>query len=127
MRKLVDCTWTRQDHEGLSQRNRSFLQQTEAGRKQLRAFASAPLLMDARKTKVTGEEGAIKINQLRLEVMSAETQKPIFVVRAYHDKPNPEQLDPEQKGSKKRRVVEEIRVLDVKIPKEMEMYPLTLF
>ena len=36
---------------------------------------------------MTGEVGANKINQLRLERLSAETQKPIVVLRAYHDKP----------------------------------------
>ena len=41
---------------------------------------------------------ALEAYQLRLEKLSAETQKPIVVVRAYHDKPNTEagrQMKPE--------------------------------
>ena len=37
---------------------------------------------------MTGEVGANTVNKMRLERLSAETQKPILVVRAYHDKPN---------------------------------------
>ena len=53
----------------------------------MKKFDSAPLLMDGRQDRVTGEVGANRINQLRLERLSAETQKPIVVMRAYHDKP----------------------------------------
>ena len=54
----------------------------------MKKFDSAPLLMDGRQDRVTGEVGANKINQLKLERLSAETQKPIVVLRAYHDKPD---------------------------------------
>ena len=50
-------------------------------------FDAAPLLMDGREDRVTGEVGANKINQLRLERLSAQTRKPIVTMRAYHDKP----------------------------------------
>ena len=86
-RGMADCKWTREDHAWLSRRNRSILRQTEEGREELRKFKNAPLLMDGRKTRVTGEVGANKMNQLKLESLSAETQRPILVLRAYHDKP----------------------------------------
>ena len=57
-RGMADCKWTREDHAWLSRRNRSILQQTEEGREELRKFKNAPLLMDGRKTRVTGEVGA---------------------------------------------------------------------
>ena len=66
-RGMGDCTWTRDDHVWLSQRNRSVLQQTEAGREELRKFETAPLLMDGRQDRVTGEIGAKKINLFELE------------------------------------------------------------
>ena len=86
-RGMADCTWTQADHAWLSRRNRSALQQTREGRDDLREFDAAPLLMDGRKDQVTGAVGAIKVNQLRLEQLSAETGKPIVPMRAYHDKP----------------------------------------
>ena len=85
---MADCTWEQKDHVWLSRRNRSVLQQTPEGRDALRNFEQAPLLMDGRKDRVTGEVGADQINRLRLERLSAETGKPIAVARAYHDKPN---------------------------------------
>ena len=87
-RGMVDCTWTRAEHVWLSRRNRSMLQQTPEGREELRTFDSAPLLVDGRKDRVTGEVGANQINKLRLERLSAETNKPIALLRALHDKPN---------------------------------------
>ncbi|HIE69732.1 MAG TPA: hypothetical protein EYP98_05930, partial [Planctomycetes bacterium] len=100
-RGMADCTWTQSEHAWLSRRNRAVLQQTPEGRAELRKFDAAPLLMDGRKDRVTGEVGADKINQLRLERLSAETGKPIAVMRAYHDKPKtaagrkmkPEEMD----------------------------------
>ena len=87
-RGLADCSWKPADHAWLSQRNRSVLQQTAEGREQLREFENAPLLMDGRQDRVTGEVGAIRINQLKLEQLSARTGKPIAALCAYHDKPN---------------------------------------
>jgi len=87
-RGMADCTWTQAEHAWLSRRNRTLLQQTPEGRAELKRFDTAPLLMDGRKDRVTGEVGANKINQLRLERLSAQTQKPIAVLRALHDKPN---------------------------------------
>ena len=77
------------------------MQQTPEGREELRKFDGAPLLMDGRVDRVTGEVGANRINALRLERLSAETRKPIVALRAYHDKPktdegrrmNPEKMD----------------------------------
>ena len=86
-RGMADCTWEQCEHAWLSRRNRSHLQQTPQGREELRKFDAAPLLMDGRKDRVTGEVGANKINQLRLERLSAEKRKPIVPMRAYHDKP----------------------------------------
>ena len=54
----------------------------------MKRFETAPLLMDGRKDRVTGEVGANKINKLRLERLSAETRKPIAVLRALHDRPH---------------------------------------
>ena len=84
---MADCTWTLDDHDWLSRRNRSRLQQTPEGREELRRFDTAPLLMDGRVTRVTGEIGANRINLHRLEELSASTGKPICVLKAYHDKP----------------------------------------
>jgi PIF1 helicase. len=100
-RGMADCTWEQQEHAWLSRRNRSVLQQTQEGRQELRKFDNAPLLMDGRQDRVTGEVGANRINQLRLERLSAESQKPIAVMRAYYDRPdteegkriNPEKMD----------------------------------
>ena len=86
-RGMADCAWSQGEHAWLSRRNRTILQQTEEGRAELKKFDGAPLLMDGRVDRVTGEVGANKINQLRLERLSAESQKPIAVLRAYHDKP----------------------------------------
>ena len=89
-RGMADCTWTQAEHAWLSQRNRSVVQQTPEGRASLKSFETAPLLMDGRKDRVTGEVGANKINKLRLERLSAETRKPIAVLRALHDRPHTE-------------------------------------
>ena len=84
-RGMADCTWTKEDHAWLEKRNRTLLQQTREGLEELKTFEDAPLLMDGRKDRVTGEVGAIRINQLRLERLSAKTQKPIAVLEAFHD------------------------------------------
>ena len=106
-RGMADCDpekFTKEDHQWLSRRNRSLLQQTEAGREQLRRFDGredgklAPLLMDGRKDTVKGGVGADTINQLKLYRLSAEKKKPIAPLKAYHDKPKgykdmPDQMD----------------------------------
>ena len=59
----------------------------------------APLLMDGRKDRVSGEKGAISINQLKLNELSSRTGKPIAPLCAYHDKPKgreAEKLEPEK-------------------------------
>ena len=86
-----------QDQQWLSRRNRSALQQTAEGREELRAFEDAPILMDGRRDRVTGEVGANRINQLKLEKMSAGTRRPIARLHAFHDRPegmeHPEAVD----------------------------------
>ena len=66
------------------------MQQTPEGREELRRFDTAPLLMDGRVTRVTGEAGANRVNLLKLEELSARIRKPICVLKAYHDKPENE-------------------------------------
>ena len=59
----------------------------------------APLLMDGRKDRLSGEKGAIRINQLKLNELSSRTGKPIVPLCAYHDKPKTkeaEKLRPDQ-------------------------------
>ena len=85
---MADCTWTRTDHAWLSRRNRSVVQQTREGREELARFETAPLLMDGRKDRVTGDVGANRVNQQKLEALSARTQKPIVLLRALHDRPD---------------------------------------
>ena len=107
-RGLADCTWKEADHRWLSQRNRSVLQQTEAGRAELRRFdgdvkRQAPLLMDGRKDRLTGEVGAIRVNNMKLEEVSAKTGRPIARICAFHNVPDtaegtkmaPEKMDSE--------------------------------
>ena len=103
VRGMADCTWTPSDWAWLSRRNRSALQQTAEGRKQLREFDGledpAPLLMDGRKDRQSGEKGAIRINQLKLNELSSRTGKPIAPLCAYHGRPDTkegEKLRPEQ-------------------------------
>ena len=72
------------DHAWLSACNRSVRQQTPEGREELRKFDEAPLLMDGREDRVTGEVGAKRVNNLRLERLAAETGKPILSLRAAH-------------------------------------------
>ena len=86
-RGMADCTWKPEDHQWLSRRNKTRLAQTVKGREQLKRFRDAPLLMDGRVDKVTGEVGANKMNQMELERLSARTQKPIVVLSAFYDKP----------------------------------------
>ena len=102
-RGMADCTWSRDDHRWLSRRNRSVVQQTREGREELARFESAPLLMDGRKDRVTGEVGANRVNRQKLEALSARTQKPIVLLTAIHGRPDtpegaalkPEQMDAE--------------------------------
>jgi len=63
-RGLADCTWTFEQWAWLSRRNRSVLEQTEEGRKEVRKFDDAPLLMDGRQDRVSGEEGCDSGEQL---------------------------------------------------------------
>ena len=56
-KRMSDLSWVAQDHAWLAGwRNRSALERTENGREELKAFDTAPLLMDAKKQK-TGSDG----------------------------------------------------------------------
>ena len=99
MRGLVDCTWTPQQHLWLARRNRTALQQTLEGREQLQRFVDAPLLMDGRVDRITGEVGANRINRAQLEKLSLQTKKPILSIKAYHgvpDSPEGAKMKPEE-------------------------------
>ena len=92
-RRMCELTWTEDDHAWLSQRNRSVLRQTAAGRDELRQFdecdsgGSAPLLMDGRKKNSKGEDGAEQYNARELRKLAARTGRPIAAIGAYHDRP----------------------------------------
>ena len=65
--RLADCQWKAEEHAWLSQRNRSRLMRTEAGRRQLAEEFDDPtrpavLLMDGRVRNRAGKEGADQRN-----------------------------------------------------------------
>ena len=94
--RMADCCWTLQEHAWLARRNRSRLSLTEKGREELLAFVDAPLLMDGRKRRANGEDGAEQVNHRELNRLAAQTGVPILSCRAYHDKPTEEKnLRPE--------------------------------
>jgi len=86
-RAMADCTWTRDEHKWLCSRNRSVLQQTPEGRDQLKKLEKTPLLMDSKVDKVSGQVGADRLNELRLQELSARTNKPVIALGAYHGQP----------------------------------------
>ena len=88
-RGMAECTWSMDDHAWLSRRNRSIVQRTPEGRAELARFEDAPLLMDGRVDRITGEVGANTVNRLKLNQCSAASQKPIAVLSAFHDKKSP--------------------------------------
>ena len=90
------------------------LQQTAAGREELRRFADAPLLMDGRQDRLTGERGANMVNQMRLETLSADAGKPIFALRAYPDEP-----DLEKEGEGRAKKAKKAKPLSMR-PQEMD-------
>ena len=98
-RGMADCTWTSAQHAWLERRNRSLLEQTAEGRKELEKFNDAPLLMDGRQDRVSGEKGAIRVNNYLLEQLSSRTGKPIAVLHARHGTPKTEKgekMDPKK-------------------------------
>ena len=85
-------------------------QQTREGREELARFESAPLLMDGRKDRVTGEVGANRVNRQKLEALSARTQKPIVLLTAIHgrsDTPEGRALRPEQMDAEEFRGIDQ--------------------
>ena len=92
-KRMSDLSWVAQDHARLAGwRNRSALERTEKGREELKAFETAPLLMDAKKQKTgsDGGDGADKMNGFELEELARRTNEPIASFRAHHDKPDKE-------------------------------------
>ena len=61
--KMADCEWSALDHAWLKRRERSRLRMTPEGRRELEAFDDAPVLMDGKKKKANGEDGADQVNQ----------------------------------------------------------------
>ena len=84
---MADCTWTLVQRNLLECRNTSVLQQTSEGRAQLKRLEKAPLLMDTRIDKATGQVGADRLNELKLQELSASTNKPVVALGALHGKP----------------------------------------
>ena len=82
--KMADCTWTPEDHAFLQTRNKSVLRRTPEGRKEIEAFAETPLLVDGRKKRKSGEDGAQELNREMLDRISAKLKVPIAAIRAYH-------------------------------------------
>jgi len=84
---MADCTWTQEDRVWLARRNRTVLQMTPEGRAELQKFESAPLLMDGRKTRITGETGADHMNLVKLKQLADRTRVPIYTLCARHGVP----------------------------------------
>ena len=84
---MADCTWTPEERAWLARRNRSVLQMTPEGRLELQKFESAPLLMDGRKTRITGGTVADHMNLLKLKQLAARTRVPIYTLCARHGVP----------------------------------------
>ena len=118
-RGMADCSWTLAQRNWLARRNRSVLQQTPEGRAELKRLEKTLILMDTRIDKATGQVGADRLNELRLQELSARTNKPIVALAAHHRKPeNQADLKPDMLGADNFRVManlllicEEARVL----------------
>ena len=63
------------------------MQQTSEGRAQLKSLEKVPLLMDTWIDKATGQVGADRLNELKLQDLFARTNKPIVSLGALHGKP----------------------------------------
>ena len=79
---MADCTLTHEDRLWLGRRNRTVLQMTSEGRAQLLKFESAPLLMDGRKTTITGTTGADHMNLVKLKQLADRKGVPIYTLCA---------------------------------------------
>ena len=82
--KMADCEWDLEDYKFLQARNKSFLRRTPEGRRILEDFEGAPLLVDGKKKRKNGEDGAYEINMEELKKLSSKTKVPIAGLRAYH-------------------------------------------
>ena len=76
------------------------MQHTPEGRAQLERLEKAPLLMDTRVDKVTGQVGADRLNELRLQELSACINKPVVALCARHTLPeNQRDVRPDMLGA----------------------------
>jgi len=82
--RMADCTWSLKDYEFLQARNKSFLRRTPEGRQELESFEDAPLLVDSRKKRNSGNDGALEINLRELEKVAVKRKVPIAALRSYH-------------------------------------------
>ena len=116
---MAECTWTLEDHAWLSKRNKSRLVLSESGRREVASFQDAPLLMDGRRRRADGTDGAEQVNEQELCRLAQKTGHPILECRSYHDRPEkekglrPELMDAEDfRGlAASLRVSEDARVL----------------
>ena len=83
--RMASCEWTRPEHEWLSRRNYSRLSAEERAR-----FEDAPLLMDGRRMKSDGQDGAEQMNGRELVKLATRADRPILRVKSSHDKPRRE-------------------------------------
>ena len=78
--RMASCEWSRVEHAWLAGRNRSRLSAEE-----VRRFEDAPLLMDGKKKKSDGEDGADQMNARELVKLAAREDRPILRVKSIHD------------------------------------------
>jgi len=90
---MAKCTWSREDHAWLAQRNKSALMATASGRQQLLAFEGAPVLMDGRRRNAKGEDGADQQNAADIRRHAVQHKTPIASLRALHHVPTDSNLD----------------------------------
>ena len=93
--RMADGTLGLEDVEWLASRERRRLQCTPEGREELKRFARAPLLMDTRRRRLTGQDGADRMNAIELRRLAVRTGRPIAALRGYHSVPaSGEALEP---------------------------------
>ena len=87
MEKMSDLSWTSEEHAWLaSARNRSVLARTEEGRREVDSFEDAPILIDTRKQRQTGEDGADRMNALQLRKVASRQGVPILHIKAARER-----------------------------------------
>ena len=89
MERMSDLTWSAEDHAWLvNWRNKSVLARTREGREVVDAFEESMILMDTRKQKQSGEDGADRTNAWQLRQCAQKLDKPILEIKAAHDRPS---------------------------------------